>query len=1030
MNFEQGMNPVIGPAQLAGADVGMGGNTQYLPDSLSYPETPDIAFAHKYNQIIVTPVGNQTQGYLSGEKCVINFKSNDFVDGHETYIMMTVQSWPLENGYLANDAEPVGYYDKMHFNPGIANKVVQMDGNGYGFIDQQTINNDGQKIEEISHFDVKGVEAGHALNTWLDRFCKSFEGLGGIFGNSLNTGSSMTYASNMSKNNVVSIIHQILNLTLNSAMDAKAADRDADFLYNVQEPYGWLMGYQEGTRWVDGNIAYAPINDWPDHPKIEYLNTNNIRWIPRNSFQGYWINNTTTAIPNWTTSIKDMTFTQDKINIEALYTLTNLAAPGNYGAAALYYCQLGSLVPVHLKTLEDIGNGIFKRIADLSNPIYEPKDSLVMSGSRGYYPMLDEESVLLQRGDSNKNKMGFWNPLRDQSYNVATGPLYYHRNIHGFSGMDGVTQRMGGENVATPSNQRLQMGNHTNKLSNRYWYSDKIGYLDPSVLFPDWAFQGPCLTNYTTLNLANISSWGAPQLLRSNYSKPSLAHPQTVADPTKNFANRSKHTPDDKTAHNAMGYYIDQGGNKIKADWFDTANAGEIPFQEFPGLAYTDVNSSLVWADPDEPDNPTDTVIAAPIGPLKKINPGTTRNPSTIDFQNANVQRVGKGNDNDTMFYGLEKPFPEAFCSSCFEPFWSQTVNQRYMRDGLPCYGPVTEHTFFLPFFSGLGALMPAEDFKLIPWRAFRNCEIVFDFADSALFSSWHTTDKAVRRFIVKDFKMVFSVAKFYDDAIYKALDEQLAQGVILKTVSWYCCAYQILPGGVIPSEISINVGFDSLKALTWCFYSRDYLSSMACRKHQAFSPCIESFQIQNGSDLYPLDPIKGNSGSSVGARSNFNFLYQLKKIYGKHSTVDLGHINSSSFAVNFRQFNYQDAADQLLKYPIRASSSATDLSSTFKYFKWQGWNYDHPAFQLSFYYENSCKALAYFGYDLDRSNYEVGVISGINTTQNRPFKLRFTQARSVTLPYGRDGEIYVFGLYDLQLQMSVVNVIPKGLSG
>jgi len=121
--------------------------------------------------------------------------------------------------------------------------------------------------------------------------------------------------------------------------------------------------------------------------------------------------------------------------------------------------------------------------------------------------------------------------------------------------------------------------------------------------------------------------------------------------------------------------------------------------------------------------------------------------------------------------------------------------------------------------------------------------------------------------------------------------------------------------------------------------------------------------------------------------------------------------------------------------------------------------NTEHPAFHSSFFYENRCVGRAVYGLDLDAINYEMGVTSGINTTVNRPFLLSleswtpqqalpylssppdlnpyypgdspYPEGKSVTrYDTPRAGQTYVFGLYDLTLRLSPINVISTGIVG
>ncbi len=430
-----------------------------------------------------------------------------------------------------------------------------------------------------------------------------------------------------------------------------------------------------------------------------------------------------------------------------------------------------------------------------------------------------------------------------------------------------------------------------------------------------------------------------------------------------------------------------------------------------------------------------------------------------------------KGTDYNSAFYGSQNPFPGAFSVGCFEPMWSKQVLQRYMENGKPTVGPIQAKTFYIPVLSGiLGSLMPAQCYKLLPLRAFKELMLQYQLAEHALFTSWHNTDQKYRKFKMVNCNLFMEVAQFYDDAIYRALDESLAVGISIQTTSWFMSCDQEFRQGTLPSEYILTTGYDSLKSLIFAFYSQDYLRSSAMRKHYRWSCNLKSFQIKNGNDYYPNDKLAGHAGTNDGRLTNAIFLHNLKKIFGKHNTSDQSLINAGNFAVNFREFdcniaqyeaNYWSdtkiydrlvaAGQDILHYCRDAGKFVNRIFDI---------NTEHPAYHSSFFYENRVVGRAAFGIDLDAINYEMGVTSGINTTVNRPFLLSIeshtpaaalpyqaTLPSSVTPKYAgyspfplstdsykfqtpRAGNIFVFGLYDLTLRLSPINVIATGIVG
>jgi hypothetical protein len=426
------------------------------------------------------------------------------------------------------------------------------------------------------------------------------------------------------------------------------------------------------------------------------------------------------------------------------------------------------------------------------------------------------------------------------------------------------------------------------------------------------------------------------------------------------------------------------------------------------------------------------------------------------------------GNQYSSLFYGSENPFPAAFSIGCFEPMFSKQLLQRTMQNGVPHVGSITSRTFYIPLISGvLGSLMPAQNFKLLPLRAFKELMVQITVGEHPLFTSWHENDQKYRRVKLTNVEMYFDVAQFYDDAIYKALDESLAVGISIQTVSWYCsCAAQYTTG-VVPTDLILTTGYDSLKALIFCYYSQDYLKSTAMRKHYRWSMNLKEFQLINGNDFYPKYPITGNGGSNDGVVTNGNFLYNLKKIFSKSSN-DFSFINASNFAVNYCEYDWKITENEREYWKsdkILSGYTQNGLSKFIPRIIQQNGKLvhngidistEHPAFHSSHFYMNRTVGRAIYGIDLDSINYEMGVTSGINTTVNRPFILR---TKTDPLPYlatpdvmtpainalpppptynfskvsqdnVRAVNVYVFGLYDLVLRFSPVNVVATGIVG
>lgn len=350
-------------------------------------------------------------------------------------------------------------------------------------------------------------------------------------------------------------------------------------------------------------------------------------------------------------------------------------------------------------------------------------------------------------------------------------------------------------------------------------------------------------------------------------------------------------------------------------------------------------------------------------------------------------------NTQNPFTVGPTSYFSPAFCATAWEPYFSATVLQKYLRNGFITCGTKLTATFVVPILSGIfGILMPQENYKYIPLKYFQDLVFEFQFSPYAFFTSWFTTNQASRQFQVKNMTLHAELLQPLDQGMLNNIDAQFQNGINIATQSFYLGPLYVITGGAVPPTVQINLGFESLRNIFFVFMPNDFTANAAARKQYRLSMGITSMQVKIGTDYYPSLAITGNGGNNYGSANNYEFYWHLLKAFGKHLDPDNSALNPHNFAVNFRAFD-----------PTSADTNITGNA------------------QGGFLEENRVVGKAIYALDLDSLNYEKRLLSGINTTMAKPFEIQL--AYDSTKVFTRPVTMYVFCHYDMVLSMS-----PNGI--
>lgn len=354
---------------------------------------------------------------------------------------------------------------------------------------------------------------------------------------------------------------------------------------------------------------------------------------------------------------------------------------------------------------------------------------------------------------------------------------------------------------------------------------------------------------------------------------------------------------------------------------------------------------------------------------------------------------------SDPLTNGPLNSYTPAFCGNGFEPWFSSTVKQRYMRNGFIKTDGITSATFYIPIFSGVfGCLVHPTNYKLIPFKYLGEVVFEFQFNPYFLFGSWFSNNNANRNYTVKNLVMHATMVEVRDPAVLAQVEAEYQQGIRIPTQSFYLGPLQSIANGAVPPNIQFNLGFESLRNILFCFIPADYTANSSFRKQYRLSMGITSVQVKIGSDYYPSLAIKGNGGNNYGPLNNYQYVRYLFKAFGKHLKPEGTVINPHNFAINCR------ANDP-------TSVEAALVSNQ----------------QGCFYEENRVIGKAVYAIPLDSLNYDNSLLSGINTTTQRPFELLLGYDNSRV--FTRNVNFVSFCHYDMILYIGPDGVRALGKS-
>jgi hypothetical protein len=349
---------------------------------------------------------------------------------------------------------------------------------------------------------------------------------------------------------------------------------------------------------------------------------------------------------------------------------------------------------------------------------------------------------------------------------------------------------------------------------------------------------------------------------------------------------------------------------------------------------------------------------------------------------------------------GFDADATSNFSNGSAEVILSGQIGQNAIDQGTPT-AQLTPFNAWIntPLLSGIfGILVPPEHYKLVPTGAFGDLQFYFTLSPYAFFSNVNSADPTYRYYKLSKIELVCELVRFeqnVNEAIYGALD---GGAIYWNTSSYWLGPVFNLVSGQLPSSIQLNLGFNSLRTLIWCYIANDYQSTSGARKQFRLSMNLTSAQINIGTEKYPELPITGNAGCLYNTKNGTcaDFYQHLLRAFDKLFIAnDAYSVGMANFAINQRDWSY---------YPgytgINTEFTTPTAGNTLN--------------QFNYRCERSVVGKAAYAIDLCSLNHEYGWRTGVNTISKLPFQLDLYSDTSV--PYPGSATMYTWCKYDLTL--------------
>jgi hypothetical protein len=403
---------------------------------------------------------------------------------------------------------------------------------------------------------------------------------------------------------------------------------------------------------------------------------------------------------------------------------------------------------------------------------------------------------------------------------------------------------------------------------------------------------------------------------------------------------------------NSTGF-IDPYGTYLS---FEIENISDRPLQ-FDNSAHSIISSLVISSNGNVIEEITDYDVIQSIILDSSLNDDTRRMYKDICFGSGN-NRLGSEGTTEPLLYnsGLieainkDKPgsgdpkinrvWRDTIIGSDSNPF---SRSPQHLRNELPSlveqivedgcikkWEPKHCIKIMLPLMSNIfGFGLSLQNYKWIPLEIFPNLEISITLNSFALFSPFpveldqitdgisqdyvkQESSKLIveriteligegkqRLFKIKNTQFV-TTQLFFDSSILNYIrDMALKSGFTLDTQVIQSFQQKYFTQSPENTYV-LNVPRKSIRSLITIFLNKNYEKFACCRKLKRYSRGITKLQVKIGEDLYPYNPIDGNSSTNYGRENNQAFLNSWSKVFYK-TGQNFGDsiINNFNFAID-----------------------------------------------------------------------------------------------------------------------------------
>lgn len=420
---------------------------------------------------------------------------------------------------------------------------------------------------------------------------------------------------------------------------------------------------------------------------------------------------------------------------------------------------------------------------------------------------------------------------------------------------------------------------------------------------------------------------------------------------------------------------------------------------------------------------------------------------------------------------GTHKPISDIYSSTSLYQMFSR-VNIPTIHMGKPALKAVTKRRVIIPVPDFIfGFLVDPNKFKLVPLAAFKQPVAEIRFTKDAFTSSWWTSNLDCKRYNIEDIQLQYEWMMIYDRNVMLAQEAMFSVGITLSFTGWYQCLQQNIVGGGLPTNLQINVGFDSMTQFLFFFIPTDYQKFACYRKHYFINAGIKTYQLKFGTKFIPSLPVRGNSGNSDGVDTNYEFYYETCRAFGVH--VGKQNMGFNNWSAAFQDREYYDKDAETLGALYSTSNVAFNANnyrlnqrgddngiSLLDYLNYSGPESTYgtatadkqvhvpilnAAYQRNEKHADVAQCFLHTGYaqrvffteqnlpkciysiDCDSLNYERSHMSGISTVAVKPWELLLTTDSKIGI-FPRDYRFYCYGKYDGSVVLTPTQTLVYGV--